>query len=783
MKEKKATIASDPPPVLELAENIALLSLFNQTPTAPKSNHPSPDLLKQDSGRVLSFDREQSLTTIFSFLAGVSDDPDHVVATCVEELPGRKGIRVLVAINKLRTACGDKVLARIATGLGTILGLLSRVNNELHPAREGQVLDAIIEMSRDRILSRIRSRKAKLSTQKKEKAFFGVVVQGVLTAVRTHPGPQASGSEISSFISHTERLQNLLGSIENCGPKDVRNQLGELVRMASRFPKASNFSRLFSGINPKNLNPSYESRFINCLKKLARYRESSLYLFQTARNLDVFEDARVVKVSLDDPHFDRDPSDPSKCDLSHAFSRSFKGSELSFSVEAVCARLGTRVATSNSAFVVNADKALKKSKIHAEIQIIAYYELRPNVKKPRVISSSKDACYMCNLFIHHHGGFHVPRTHGRVYPGWRLPNRPAFSSLRSKMNECLKEQIRSDIKSIMLSKKQRITNMPTESTVFSFSNSMSSLASSIVQRGPGPTSLEQVKINHSETEKHTTDEEMALKSPERLESSHTDVYSLHHEVDGPSQLRSLVEVAITAGNKVAETALQEQPSPPEHIFCGVSHQESQAPAQETYESQILARPDSPHESIVHEPSSEFIERPAPHRAPNFRPPISEALRQRRLKRRQHQLQRQSRDSAVKLLDTEIADDPLPLPKPPGSDTDGSAVAAAAVKMLIQGQVQTFRLDINTTSHRKPIPVYSTGLLNIFLSVVPRPATVRLHWLSEEDVRLQLASRQGLRGDLSRVQSLSFSEEEDSGSRDVVHLEEGGHVVMVEIMRG
>lgn len=41
---------------------------------------------------------------------------------------------------------------------------------------------------------------------------------------------------------------------------------------------------------------------------------------------------------------------------------------------------------------------------------------------PRVVFSSKSACWLCNSFIRLHGKIYTPRSHGRLYPGWRLPN-------------------------------------------------------------------------------------------------------------------------------------------------------------------------------------------------------------------------------------------------------------------------------------------------------------------------------------------------------------------------
>lgn len=61
-------------------------------------------------------------------------------------------------------------------------------------------------------------------------------------------------------------------------------------------------------------------------------------------------------------------------------------------------------------------------KVHAEIQLLFHYELYPDRPRPRIICSSKSACYLCNLFFRLHGGFFVPRTHGRLYEKWTLPD-------------------------------------------------------------------------------------------------------------------------------------------------------------------------------------------------------------------------------------------------------------------------------------------------------------------------------------------------------------------------
>ncbi len=67
-------------------------------------------------------------------------------------------------------------------------------------------------------------------------------------------------------------------------------------------------------------------------------------------------------------------------------------------------------------------------KIHAEIQLLFFYEQNPNIPHPRIICLSKSACYLCDLFIKTHNKFYIPRTHGRLYDKWILPEWPINES-------------------------------------------------------------------------------------------------------------------------------------------------------------------------------------------------------------------------------------------------------------------------------------------------------------------------------------------------------------------
>jgi hypothetical protein len=108
-------------------------------------------------------------------------------------------------------------------------------------------------------------------------------------------------------------------------------------------------------------------------------------------------------------------------------------------------------------------------KVHAEIQLVFFYELHPRIPRPRIISSSKSACYLCNLFIQLHGQFSTPRTHGRLYEKWILPDwlegipaksRQRFGTVVSRMNAILEDKIR-----VVYSGTQKLFLHPNESVL------------------------------------------------------------------------------------------------------------------------------------------------------------------------------------------------------------------------------------------------------------------------------------------------------------------------------
>ncbi len=111
--------------ILSFTENVALLSQLSKAPSTSHVNPWPTTLSGQHPDRVLSRERETDLAATLAYICGISDDPSHVVATCVEELSGGRGLRVVVAVNKEHAISGDDILVRIKSGLEKIFSCLT----------------------------------------------------------------------------------------------------------------------------------------------------------------------------------------------------------------------------------------------------------------------------------------------------------------------------------------------------------------------------------------------------------------------------------------------------------------------------------------------------------------------------------------------------------------------------------------------------------------------------------------------------------------------------------
>ena len=127
-------------------------------------------------------------------------------------------------------------------------------------------------------------------------------------------------------------------------------------------------------------------------------------------------------------------------------------------------------------------------KVHCEIQLLLYYEMHPECSRPSIICSSKSACYLCDLFFTIHGQFIIPRTHGRMYHKWILPDFARGPLLQRKHEldvvvQRFNEALEAKITHTLGNQKMRYSD-PNESELTSIASFPPSISSAILHRRP-----------------------------------------------------------------------------------------------------------------------------------------------------------------------------------------------------------------------------------------------------------------------------------------------------------
>lgn len=64
--------------------------------------------------------------------------------------------------------------------------------------------------------------------------------------------------------------------------------------------------------------------------------------------------------------------------------------------------------------------ALKTCYVHAEVQLILYYEQHSTERPPRAIGCSKSACFLCDILIQKSRKYWISQSHKRLYNQWTI---------------------------------------------------------------------------------------------------------------------------------------------------------------------------------------------------------------------------------------------------------------------------------------------------------------------------------------------------------------------------
>lgn len=160
------------------------------------------------------------------------------------------------------------------------------------------------------------------------------------------------------------------------------------------------------------LDPSSTKKIAMTISKLNRYFSVSRFLLQAARRYSVFSRIRISVIKFRAPELPPMELDPKTVSV---IDNLLEGPKR----RTMISRLHVESSTGIQDYIRQG--ATLPVPVHAEIQLLFYYENSCSNVPPRIICSSKQACFLCNLFFKIHSRFIIPSSHGRLYEKWALP--------------------------------------------------------------------------------------------------------------------------------------------------------------------------------------------------------------------------------------------------------------------------------------------------------------------------------------------------------------------------
>lgn len=294
-------------------------------------------------------------------------------------------------------------------------------NKETSRASEEQhaLLYEAVALNQNRILLRLRSRHAKSQSNfKKRKMQRPLLIPRLCEAMDRPNLKQPAGVSSSMLLAlkaDVQRLGRLFKSLENLSTSDAKSLPGleilvDLVTTCQHVHNHRALEETLTGVS--RLEADSRETIARTITKLGRYSTVSQSLLEVARNHVIFERLRISIVKFRAPKLVPTELDGKTKDFVHALVNKpgFR-------------KLASRYPDPSLSEIEDhiRREATIAIPVHAEIQLLFHYEWNPCSLPPRIICSSKQACFLCNLFLRIHGRFAVPNTHGRMYEKWALP--------------------------------------------------------------------------------------------------------------------------------------------------------------------------------------------------------------------------------------------------------------------------------------------------------------------------------------------------------------------------
>jgi len=240
----------------------------------------------------------------------------------------------------------------------------------------------------------------------------------------------------------------------------------EVAQAIYEFDKAVRLELVVENLSDHEMAPEAKKGLVNHIQKLARYRQASNYLWKMVQEKRIFRSVTVHAISPPIAWFTLQHGTAKSPSLKNCLAR-VQNADNRVSLGAASEKLGVSKVTAQKTFETATRRVWEEAKIHAEIQVVAFLEQSPPSRRPRIICSTKDACYLCNAFMRLHGNYLVPKSHGMFYPGWRLPLDVFRRENVSGLNDWLELAVRDNLKELMGRDKRLPISPVNESTIFS----------------------------------------------------------------------------------------------------------------------------------------------------------------------------------------------------------------------------------------------------------------------------------------------------------------------------
>ncbi|KAL5333678.1 hypothetical protein BJX70DRAFT_380326 [Aspergillus crustosus] len=459
------------------AENIAISYLLRNIPAPPSTNR--TDCLPASKRRsTLSFDTERKLAGTLAFIAHSKDDVDHIPALCLEEDPESGILKVILAVNKASYNDGEDAICRIKQGFEHIFAILATVSESTRYGDIGdQILTAVVSMCSSRILSRLRLAHSWRTTTKRP---LKGTLQEALLAVKIVRQKLNDKTVLETAENFTLRARAVEKLLDSWSQYQVDARLVEVVEGIHQLQQIVGLPDLIGIIPNQDMSPNARKSLLNIVSKVGRYWEAARFLYRTAKKSHLARAMRTVPVRLPERAFATPIIEGYSPELRSKITEATPRGSQQKLLREICAILKISQQDAINRYSSQVIRTLRAAKIHAEIQLIAHCELECPRFLPRVICSSKDACFLCNLCLQLYQKTYTPKSHGRLYPGWRLPCIPQLAELEQRLSQTLRDHFKETCVALLSTRQKAIYPDPNESTLFTLPLSTSTTRGSIL---------------------------------------------------------------------------------------------------------------------------------------------------------------------------------------------------------------------------------------------------------------------------------------------------------------